>query len=282
MVRVMTPRLYIKTPLAPGADVALPPETAHYLRSVLRREDGAPVRVFNANDGEFEATIGQVGKRVVALQVGARIKSPAPEPDLWLVFAVVKRAAVETIIQKATELGAARLLPVLTARTYADRLRLDRLAAIACEAAEQCGRLSVPAIEPAQKLDAVLERWEVGRRCYFCDETGGSFATDAVPGSQPQQIWGGAEGRAKPLAAALADASELAGAGISAAFLIGPEGGFAPTEIARLRGEDFITPVSLGPRILRADTAAIAALSIWQAICGDWRAVYETPSKGLG
>ncbi len=131
MVRVMIPRLYIDAPLTPGADVALTPETAHYLLSVLRRETGAPVRVFNAAHGEFDATITQAGKRVVVLHVGSCIKSPAAEPDLWLVFAVIKRAVVETIVQKATELGAAKLLPVLTARTNADRLRLDRLAAIA-------------------------------------------------------------------------------------------------------------------------------------------------------
>lgn len=263
----MIPRLHIDAPLAPGAEIALPREAAHYLVSVLRRETGAPVRVFNGADGEFEAMIGQAGKRVVALQVGARIRSPEAEPDLWLVFAMVKRSAVETIVQKATELGAVKLIPALTARTNADRLRLDRLAAIAREAAEQCGRLSVPAIETPRRLGVLLAGWDHRRRLYFCDET----ADLAPSAAEPQQVWGGAKGRAQPLTGALADAKKISGESGPAGLLIGPEGGFEPAEVARLREESFVTPVSLGPRILRADTAAIAAMAIWQAACGDWR-----------
>lgn len=264
----MIPRLHIDGPLAPGADIALPPEASRYLISVLRREAGATVRAFNPSDGEFEAKIAAVGKRGVGLRLGACIRLPMSEPDIWLVFAVVKRAAVETIVQKATELGVARLLPVITARTNADRLRLDRLAAIAREAAEQCGRLSIPTIEPPQRLDALIAGWVSGRRLFFCDETGApSDDPSAIEATaEPMQSWGGVAGRAAPLAEALRAAGP-----VPAAVLIGPEGGFAPPEIDGLRSRAFVVSASLGPRILRADTAAIAALSIWQAVRGDWR-----------
>ncbi len=250
----MTPRLQIDAPLSEGFSAPLSEDRAHYLRGVLRLEAGDAILVFNGRDGEFEARFSPTGKKSAAAAVGARVRAPEPEPDLWLVVAAVKRAALETIVQKAVELGAARILPVFTARTQRERLNDSRLAAIAVEAAEQCGRLSVPAIPAAEPLASVLTGWPTDRRLYFCDEAG----DDA---SAP---WGGPQGRALPFLDVLA----VAALG-PAAILIGPEGGFAPEERTRLRSEPFVAPVTLGPRILRADTAAIAALALWQAAHGD-------------
>ena len=250
----MTLRLHIDAPLAEGAATPLSPEQAHYLRNVMRREVGEALLVFNARDGEFEAAIAALGKKGAVAAVGARRRAPEAEPDLWLLVAPVKRGPLETIVQKATELGVSRLVPVLTARTNAQRIKDERLAAIATEAAEQCGRLSVPPVEMAQPLTGLLDQWQAGRRLLFCDEAG----------DDPAEEWGGRQGRAAPALEALAN--EKPGPW---AILIGPEGGFSPEERARLRGLDFIAPVTLGPRILRADTAAIAALTLWQAALGD-------------
>ncbi|MEQ8177311.1 MAG: 16S rRNA (uracil(1498)-N(3))-methyltransferase [Amphiplicatus sp.] len=250
----MTLRLHIDAPLAEGAAAPLSPEQAHYLRNVMRREVGEALLVFNARDGEFEAAIAALGKKGAVAAVGARRRAPEPEPDLWLLIAPVKRGPLETIVQKATELGVSRLVPVLTARTNAQRIKDERLAAIATEAAEQCGRLSVPPVDMAQPLTGLLDQWQAGRRLLFCDEAG----------DDPAEEWGGRQGRAAPALEALAN--EKPGPW---AILIGPEGGFSPDERARLRGLDFISPVTLGPRILRADTAAIAALTLWQAALGD-------------
>jgi len=250
----MTLRLHIDAPLAEGAAAPLSPEQAHYLRNVMRREVGEALLVFNARDGEFEAAIAALGKKGAVATVGARRRAPEPEPDLWLLIAPVKRGPLETIVQKATELGVSRLVPVLTARTNAQRIKDERLAAIATEAAEQCGRLSVPPVDMAQPLTGLLDQWQAGRRLLFCDEAG----------DDPAEEWGGRQGRAAPALEALAN--EKPGPW---AILIGPEGGFSPDERALLRGLDFISPVTLGPRILRADTAAIAALTLWQAALGD-------------
>ncbi|MBB5519581.1 16S rRNA (uracil(1498)-N(3))-methyltransferase [Amphiplicatus metriothermophilus] len=251
-------RLHIDAPLAEGGKASISRAQVHYLKTVMRRGEGDPLVVFNARDGEFAATIESLGGKGGVVAAGARRRAPEPEPDLWLAFAPVKRGAVDFIVQKGTELGAARFLPTTTARTNAARVREDRLAAIACEAAEQCGRLSVPAVAPLRPLAAMLDEWPAGRRLMYCDEAG-----DA-----PDEEWGGRAGRAAPALEALKDAP--AGPW---AILIGPEGGFAPEERARLRRLDFVTPVTLGPRILRADTAAIAALTLWQAALGDLRRV---------
>lgn len=250
----MIPRLYIDASLASGAKIALRPDQAHYLRAVLRREVGAPVRVFNARDGEFEAVIAELGKKAAQVELGARRRAPHAEFDVHLLFAPVKRAAVEAIIQKGVELGVQRFSPVLTERTNAERVRVDRLSAIAMEAAEQCDRLSAPAVDEPAKLATLLERWEADRALVFCDEAG----------DDPDQPWGGVKGRAAPLQAAVRglDATRFA-------LMIGPEGGFSPDERARLRAAPYVTPVTLGPRILRADTAAIAALALLQAVKGD-------------
>jgi 16S rRNA (uracil1498-N3)-methyltransferase len=251
------PRLYLDAPLTAGASAPLSGPQTHYLKNVLRHGEGDAVRVFNARDGEFEAAIDTLGKKGGAVKLGAKLRAPEPEPDLWLLFAPVKRAAIDLIAQKATELGAARLQPVVTERTIAARVNEERLQAIAVEAAEQCGRLAPPAIVPPQKLSKVLDDWPKERRLVYCDEAG----------DDPALEWGGREGRARPMLDALGGGAEVG----SWAILIGPEGGFTAGERARLRGLDFVTPVTLGPRILRADTAVFAALALWQAALGDFR-----------
>ncbi|GAB4524084.1 MAG: 16S rRNA (uracil(1498)-N(3))-methyltransferase [Amphiplicatus sp.] len=249
-------RLHIDAPLAEGGKAPLSRAQVHYLKNVMRRGEGDPLAAFNGRDGEFAATIESLGRKAGAVALGARRRAPELEPDLWLAFAPVKRAALDAIVQKGTELGVARFLPVMTARANAARINEDRLTAIACEAAEQCGRLSVPAAAPLRPLAAMLDEWPAGRRLMYCDEAGDS----------PNEEWGGRAGRAAPALEALKAAQPGPWA-----ILIGPEGGFAPDERARLRGLDFVTPVTLGPRILRADTAAIAALTLWQGALGDLR-----------
>ncbi len=250
----MIPRLHLDAPLAEGAGASLSAEQAHYLKNVLRREAGAPLRLFNARDGEFEASLEGAGKKGALATLGVRRRAPAPEPDIAIVFAPVKRSATELIVQKATELGASAFIPVFTERTNADRLRTDRLAAISLEAAEQCGRLSVPAIREPEKLPGALLRWDHAVTLYYCDEAG----------DNPDEEWGGAKGRAEPLF----DVVRRRGAGRSA-ILVGPEGGFSPQERSWLRSLPFVEPATLGPRILRADTAAIVSLALWQAAAGD-------------
>jgi len=252
----MIPRLFHGGALAAQTSVALTQDQAHYLRNVLRREAGAEIRLFNSKDGEFVARLTEVGKKGAAASIDALLRAPEAEPDIQLLVSPVKRAAVEMILQKGTELGVSAFLPVITDRTNADRLRIDRLQAIALEAAEQCGRLSVPDVAAPAKLAETLLRWDKSRTLYYCDEAG----------DDPTKEWGGPEGRAAPLF----DVACEAGAG-PAAILIGPEGGFTPEERSWLRALAFVRAATLGPRILRADTAAIAALSLWQAAVGDFR-----------
>ena len=225
------------------------------MRNVLRRAAGEPLKLFNARDGEFSATIAAADKKRVEVKLGERLRAPQAEGDLWLLFALVKRDAVEFIVEKATELGVAKFFPVETDRTQAHRMNAERLLAIATEAAEQCGRLSIPAVEPLQALPRALDRWPADRRLIYCDESG----------DDPALEWGGAKGRAAPLLTAVRSLAP------PVAVLIGPEGGFSVEERTRLRLLPFVTPVSLGPRVLRADTAAIAALTLVQAAIGDWR-----------
>ena len=237
-------RLYLAEDLAAGAAVAPSPEQAHYLVNVMRLAAGDELLVFNGRDGEWRARMGAVGKRICRLEIAAQTRPQATGPDLDLVVALVKRARLETIVEKAAELGARRVRLVVTERTNAERTRVDRLAAIAAEAAEQTGRLEVPAIEPPAKLAALLAAWPADRPLMFCDEAG----------------------EAPPALTALAGR-----AGGPWAVLIGPEGGFSPGERAAIRALPAAVPASLGPRILRADTAAIAALTLWQAALGDLR-----------
>jgi len=239
-------RLYVTSPLAAAAPVAPTLDQSRYLTQVMRLKAGDDLLVFNGRDGEWRCTVAEVLKKGVILRAEEQVRPQTFGPDLELIVSVVKKARVETIVEKAAELGARRVRLVLTKRTNADRIRLDRLDAIAEEAAEQTGRMDVPAVGDPIKLGALLDGWETGRRLMFCDETGGAPAISA-------------------LAAAGAGAQEQ-----KWSILIGPEGGFSPEEGERLRSLPFTTAVSLGPRILRADTAAIAAMTLWQAAVGDW------------
>ncbi len=236
-------RLYVESPLAAGGGVAPQPDQARYLTTVMRRGVGDEVLVFNGRDGEWLASLAEVSKRGCLLALKEQVRPQAPSPDLDLVAALVKRGRLETIVEKAAELGVRRVQLTVTRHTNADHARLPRLQAIAVEAAEQTGRLDVPQVLEPAKLDRLLDGWDEGRRLMFCDEGG-----DVPPALEA-----------------------LSGAEEKWAVLIGPEGGFSPEERERLRGLSFVTPVSLGPRILRADTAAISALTLWQAARGDWR-----------
>lgn len=235
-------RLHVTSPLAAAAPVAPTLDQSRYLTQVMRLKAGDDLLVFNGRDGEWRCTVAEVLKKGVILRAEEQVRPQTFGPDLELIVAVVKKARVETIVEKAAELGARRVRLVLTKRTNADRIRLDRLDAIAEEAAEQTGRMDVPAVDDPIKLDALLDGWETGRRLMFCDETGGA-----------------------PAVSSLRDVGECPWS-----ILIGPEGGFSPEEGERLRSLHFTTAVSLGPRILRADTAAIAAMTLWQAAVGDW------------
>lgn len=249
-------RLFVHDALASGARITPGADQSRYLISVMRLPAGAELALFNGRDGEWQAEVASVGKRDCTLKVGERLRPQSSPPDLELVMALVKRAPLETVVEKATELGARRVRLVTTRRTNADHTNVARLQAIATEAAEQTGRLDVPEVVAPVKLSALLDQWPDDRRLMFCDEAG----------DDPEAEWGGSTGRAAPALDA------LRGGERSWAVLIGPEGGFAPDERERLRASPFVTPVTLGPRILRADTAAIAALTLWQAALGDWRA----------
>ena len=235
-------RLHVTADLSAAALVAPTPDQSRYLTGVMRLKQGDDLLLFNGRDGEWRASIAEYLKRGVVLKCEEQVRPQSYGPDLELIVAVVKKARIETIVEKAAELGAARVRLAITRRTNVDHVRLDRLDAIAIEAAEQTGRLDVPIVDDPEKLEAILDGWDPSRRLMFCDETGGAPATAALAAAGPGP-W---------------------------AILIGPEGGFSPVEGERLRSLSFTTAVSLGPRILRADTAAIAAMTLWQAAVGDW------------
>lgn len=241
-------RLYVEETLSEGAGVALDRDRTHYLRNVLRAEAGQAVGLFNGRDGEWRARIDAVSKHGATLVAEARIREQRREPDVWLVFAPVKKARIDFIAEKATELGAAALVPVMTRYTAVARVNTGRLRANAIEAAEQTERLSVPEVLEPRPLVQLIADWPPARRILLCAEAGA----------------------ARPIAAAL---DALARDGQSAraewAVMTGPEGGFAPAELDGLAKLPFVTAVGLGPRILRADTAALAALACFQAILGD-------------
>jgi 16S rRNA (uracil1498-N3)-methyltransferase len=249
-------RLFVPSDLAGGQAFAPSPEQAHYLVAVMRQGAGDEIAVFNGRDGEWRARLTEVSRRACRLEPLEHLRPQPPAGELELLVALVKRARLETIVEKAVELGVARIGLLTTRRTNADHARLSRLQAIAVEAAEQTGRLDVPAVEGPHALARRLDAWPQGRRLLFCDEAG----------DDPQAPWGGDHGRARPVLEALRAAPPGPWS-----VLIGPEGGFDPAERARLRELAWVTPVTLGPRILRADTAAIAALTLWQAALGDWR-----------
>ena len=254
----MIPRLYIETDLATGAPVPLNDAQAHYLKNVLRRDAGDSILLFNGRDGEFAAEITELKKKGGLAAVREKTSEQKNEPDLWLLFAPVKRGPLETIVQKSVELGVGEIAPIITERTNAPKVNRERLRAIAIEAAEQCGRMTVPNLASPVKLDVRLADWPQDRRLMFCDEAG----------DDPTVEWGGPEGRAKPALEILTGEHSNAH---KWAIVIGPEGGFSPAERDMLRAHEMTTPVTLGPRILRADTAVIAAITLWQASLGDWR-----------
>jgi len=234
------PRLFVREPLGEGVAVALDPAQANYLGNVLRLKEGAELLVFDGQSGEWLARIGEAGRKRMTLAIERNTREPETIPDVWLAFAPIKRQSTDLLVEKATELGAARLIPVMTQRTIADRVNLERLEAIAIEAAEQCGRTRLPDIEQPRTLNRLLENRDALRTLYFADESGGEWAPDAfTPGSS--------------------------------LILIGPEGGFTKEERGAIRAAPNSVAVSLGPRILRAETAALAALATYMAVAGDWR-----------
>ncbi len=237
-------RLHVEGPLGAGQEVLLPRPQSHYLAHVLRRRPGDRVGLFNGRDGEWRADIGEIGKAGVRLHITEQIAPQGAPPDLWLVFAPVKKARTDFVVEKAVELGAARILPVRTRFTNTERLKLERLRSHAVEAAEQCGATWVPEIAALTSLESLLADWPEERQLFFADER---LAGTAAPVFPPAA-------KAGP-----------------AAVLIGPEGGFSAEERARLHALPAMRPLNLGPRILRAETAAVAALALWQARFGDWQ-----------
>ena len=234
------PRLFVRAPLGEGARVELDAAQANYLGNVMRLGAGAELLVFDGSSGEWLARIAEVGKKRMSLAVERKTREPESIPDVWLAFAPVKRAQTDWLIEKATELGVARLLPVMTQRTVAERVKLERLESIAIEAAEQCGRTLLPEIDEPLPLAHLLKHRDVSRILYFADEAGGERARDAFSPGQSM-------------------------------ILTGPEGGFTDEERRAIRAAPNGIAISLGPRILRAETAALAALATYMAVAGDWR-----------
>lgn len=236
-------RLYVEQPLGAGQPVSLSQDAAHYLIGVMRLAAGDAVALFNGTQGEWRATITKAGKRACDLVCDEQTAPQNNPPDLWLLFAPIKKARTDFIVEKAAELGVARICPVQTDFTNSERVRRDRLQAHAIEAAEQCGATYVPPVDDLRPLSRLLADWPAERVLFWADE--GAVLGDAAVGMA---------GRATG----------------PAAILIGPEGGFSPTERTRLAALPFVHRVGLGPRILRADTAAVAAITLWQAALGDW------------
>jgi len=234
-------RLYVEHPLGGGQSVPLTRDQAHYLFGVMRLAEGSVISLINGADGEWDASVEKAGKKGGILLCLTQTRALQLPPDLWLLFAPIRKERTAFIVEKAVEMGAARVMPVQTDYTQsANRIRQDKLQAHAVEAAEQCGGTFVPPVDDLAKLDRLLADWPSERQLMFCDEVliGDPVGLPAMTGP-----W---------------------------AILIGPEGGFSPAERDRLHGLSFAHPVSLGPRILRADTAAVAALTIWQQALGDW------------
>ncbi len=232
-----TARLFVETELSEGATLRIEAAQAHYLIAVMRFKAGDPLKLFDNMTGEWLAVANHVGKRDIVFSVRVRLREREAVPDLWLLAAPIKKARIDMVVEKACELGIARYQPILTRRTIIERVKPDRLRGIMIEAAEQCGRTALPEIGEAIKLSALLRDWPSDRTLYFADESGGdAFAPTPGP----------------------------------AAILIGPEGGFDDEERAAIRALPQAVPISLGPRILRAETAAITAIALWMARAGDW------------
>ncbi len=237
------PRLFIPGPLAECAQVLLDGGQAHYLGKVMRVAPGDAVILCDDETGEWLARVAVAGKRDVALTIETRLRPRENVPDFWLCAALTKKAAFDLLLEKATELGVAALRPVLTRRCVADKLNPDRAQTIMTEAAEQCARTALPALEGPMKLEALLRDWPEGRALFFADENGGTPAAAAFASHQGP-----------------------------AAVLVGPEGGFDDAERTLIRAHPAAIAISLGPRVLRAETAAIAATGLWMGTCGDWSA----------
>jgi 16S rRNA (uracil1498-N3)-methyltransferase len=235
-----TPRLFVDQPLGTGLVLTLEGTPANYLVNVMRLKAGDPVRLFDDRTGEWLAEVTDAAKRTVTLKLTASLRERETVPELWLLFAPIKKGPIDWLVEKATELGVARLQPVITQRTIVDRLNLDRLRANTIEAAEQCNRTTLPELHEPVKLAALLKGWSADRALLFADETGGLPMTQLA--------------RPEPTA-----------------ILIGPEGGFTPQERDAIRATPGATGMTLGPRILRAETAAAAAIAAWMTIAGDWR-----------
>ncbi|MEM6626965.1 MAG: 16S rRNA (uracil(1498)-N(3))-methyltransferase [Pseudomonadota bacterium] len=249
------PRLFVKADLTTHAVIALAPDQSNYLFRVMRLEEGDRVRVFNGRDGEWIAKVTTKARGTGILTADAQTRAQTFSCDLHLLFAPLKKARTDFVVEKATELGVSVLHPVVTTRSQSDKVRASRLQRIAEEAAEQTERMDTPLVHETAALSAVLDGWREERALFFCDEAG----------DDEEAPWGGEDGRAPPMIEALK--SRHAG---PAAVLIGPEGGFTLEERLHLRKLPFVTPVSLGPRVLRAETAAISALTLWQSMLGDW------------
>ena len=234
------PRLFVKAALGAGVSIELHAAQANYLGNVMRLKQGGRVLLFDGVSGEWLAEVAEAGKKRMALAVIEPTRRQESVPDLWLAFAPVKKGRVDWLVEKAVELGVSRLLPVITQRTVVDKLNLDRLRAHIVEAAEQCGRTALAAIDEPVKLDAFLRTRDPARTLYFADETGGT-----------------------PAASAFSPGSSI--------ILVGPEGGFTPDEGGAIRQAPNARAISLGPRILRAETAALAAVSAWMTAVGDWQ-----------
>ncbi|MGH6935343.1 MAG: 16S rRNA (uracil(1498)-N(3))-methyltransferase [Methylocella sp.] len=241
-------RLYVNPPLAQAAQIALDQAQVNYVRNVLRLSEGMRILVFNGRDGEWETSVATSKRKQVTLAVDKLIRPQEPPPDLHYLFSPIKQARQDYMIEKAVEMGAGLLRPVLTSRTQARRINSERMRAHAIEAAEQCGILSIPEIAPPTRLEALLGAWEQNRLLIFCDED--APCSDPLAALRPR-----ADAKGTP----------------ALAVLIGPEGGFDAREREALLGLPCVLRLPLGPRILRADTAAVAALALVQATLGDWR-----------
>ena len=246
------PRLFVESALSKGQSLSIDGQQGHYLAKVMRVAPGDAVILCDDRTGEWLATVAEAGKRAVTLSVERQLRVREAVPDLWLCPALLKKDRFDMVLEKATELGVGAIHPVITRRCVADKLNPDRARTIVTEAAEQCARTALPALEAPQKLDAMMREWPEDRLLFFADEEGGQPAAEAFAFSKFPERGEGAH---------------------KAAILIGPEGGFDHAEREAIRAHPQARPISLGPRILRGETAALAAVALWMGLAGDW----ETP-----
>lgn len=237
-------RLYVELPFRDGVPIPITKDQAHYLANVMRQSQGDHILMFNGADGEWLGRLEEVNRKRGVVMPIEQVRPQDQLPDLWLLFAPIKRARFDMVVEKATELGAGKLVPVLTRYTGHDRVRQDRMHLISIEAAEQCGGTGLPDIEAPIKLSEILDSWPDDRPLYFCDERRGAQPFQTVLSETPNN---------------------------KGAILVGPEGGFSEEEQEQLSNHKATIPVTLGPRILRAETACLAALTIWQTVHGDWQ-----------